>query len=107
MLRKGVVTLADELLLDGRSIKLDKFEESFVNGLRKLSVRFKVTSKEYHDIAVLLYKGSFHVRVPQRNYEFEGKIVQYFTSLTNLYQDGQTGDYNVTLLEIDREGIQE
>jgi hypothetical protein len=104
---KGVVTLSNELLLDGHSIKLDEYEESTINNLRKLSVRFKVTSEEYHDIAVLLYKGTFHVKVPERNLEFEGEIVEYYTSLTNLYQEGQTGDYNVTLLEVGRDGSQE
>ncbi|WP_053363232.1 DUF3219 family protein [Bacillus sp. FJAT-27251] len=96
--------MAEELILDGHTIKLDEYEENLMDGLRKISVRFKVTSEEYHDIAVLLYKGSFQVSVPERNHLFEGKIVQYFTSLTNLYQEGQTGEYNLTLLEIAGEG---
>ncbi|KKK37751.1 hypothetical protein WQ57_12395 [Mesobacillus campisalis] len=98
--------MAEELILDGHTIKLDDYEESLMDGLRKLSVRFQVTSEEYHDIAVLLYKETFQVSVPERNLLFEGKIVQYFTSLTNLYQEGQTGDYYLTLLEIAGEGSQ-
>lgn len=99
--------MAEELLLDGKRIMLENYDESRMNGLLKLSVRFKVTSEEYHDIAVLLYKGRFHVSVPGRKRDFEGKIINYYTSLTNLYLEGQTGYYNVTLLEADGEGSKE
>jgi hypothetical protein len=89
-------------MLNNRVIKVDRFEEELVNGLHKISIEFKVTSEEYHDIATLLYEGTFDVEIPEMNLSFRGTIQQYSTSITNLYEKGQVGVYRLSLIEVDR-----
>lgn len=67
--------------------------------LHKIIFDFKVTSKEYHDIAVLLYEMDFHIRVPEKNLDFPASISNYSTSITNLYQEGEVADYHLELVE--------
>ena len=92
--------MVKEILLNNTLIKAHRLEHRKVNQLLEISVGFHVTSKEYHDIATLLYKGTFDVEVPERNISFRGKIQQYSTSMTNLYEEGQIGDYSLTLIEV-------
>lgn len=66
---------------------------------RKISFDFKVTSEEYHDIAVLLYKMNFRIRVPEQELEFNASISNYSTSITDLYKPGQVADYYLELIE--------
>ncbi|WP_142827448.1 DUF3219 family protein [Planococcus soli] len=66
---------------------------------RKISFDFKVTSEEYHDIAVLLYEMNFRIRVPAQKLEFEASISNYSTSITDLYKPGQVADYYLELVE--------
>lgn len=66
---------------------------------RKISFDFKVTSEEYHDIAVLLYEMNFQIRVPAQELEFEASISNYSTSITDLYKPGQVADYYLELVE--------
>jgi Protein of unknown function (DUF3219) len=89
-----------EIQLDHTPIKVYTYNEEMIDGLHQISVEFKVTSEDYHDLATLLYKGTFDVKVPSRNVAFTGKIIQYSTSITNLYEKGQVGDYRLSLLEI-------
>ena len=89
-----------EIRINETPIRVYKFKEKVENGLHKISVGFKVTSEEYHDIAVLLYQDKFDVNVPEHNLTFKGRITKYFTSITNLYEKGQVGDYQVTFSEI-------
>lgn len=65
----------------------------------KISFSFKVSSEEYHDVAVLLYKNDFLVRVPELNLEFPATIHNYSTDRTDLYQPGQVADYYLELAE--------
>lgn len=88
-----------EIMLDNACIKIDSYKEEMVNGLQQISIVFSVTSEEYHDIAVLLYKGTFHVKVPERDLSFTGTINNYSTSITNLYEKGQVGEYKLSLIE--------
>lgn len=67
--------------------------------IRKVSFDFKVTSEEYHDIAVLLYEMNFQIRVPAQNLEFDASISNYSTSITDLYKPGQVADYYLELVE--------
>jgi len=39
------------------------------------------------------------VTIPSNNIEFEGRIVQFYTSITDLYKEGNVGEYTVSLLE--------
>jgi hypothetical protein len=94
--------LVNEIILSDRILKVEKYEEEKINGLHKITIDFKVTSEDYHDVAVLLYEGTFDVKVPSQNLSFRGTIQEYSTSITNLYEKGNVGDYHLSLLEVDR-----
>ena len=98
--KKGDDSMVKEIILNDTVIKVHSFEQRKVNNLNEISVRFKVTSEEYHDIATLLYQGTFDVKIPERAISFRGTIQQYSTSITNLYEKEQVGDYSLTLLEV-------
>lgn len=91
-----------EIILNDRVINVERYEEEKIDGLYKISIDFKVTSEEYHDVATLLYLGTFDVKVPEKAVSFRATIQQYSTSITNLYQKGQVGDYRLSLIEIKR-----
>ena len=97
---KGAILLVKEIYLNERVIPIEHYNEEQVDGLQKIHIQFKVTSEEYHDIAVLLYEGTFDVKVPERNLVFRGTIHHYSTSVTNLYEKGQVADYKLTLMEV-------
>ena len=87
------------MILNDRVIQLTRYEEEKVNGLYKISVMFNVTSEEYHDITTLLYLGTFDVEIPGNDLRFRGTIHNYSTSITNLYNKDQVGEYKLILLE--------
>jgi len=91
--------MVKEIILDNRLIKVNHYEKEKVNGLHQISIVFDVTSEDYHDIATLLYKGTFEVTVPDSVLFFRGIIINYSTSITNLYEKGQVGEYKLTLRE--------
>ncbi|QQK76252.1 DUF3219 family protein [Salicibibacter cibarius] len=91
--------MVNEILLNDYTIKVESYEEEKIDGLYTINVGFKVTSEEYHAITTLLYEGTFDVKVPERELTFRGTIQQYFTSITNLYIEGQVGDYTLKLIE--------
>lgn len=91
--------MVQEIILDDTTICVEDYKEEKLNGLTKITVDFKVTSEDYHDIAVLLYRETFDVKVPERGLVFRGGIHQYSTSVTNLYKKGQVADYKVSFLE--------
>ena len=90
--------MVNKILLNNVSIDLKSYEEN--DGQSEIQIIFDVKSDEYHDIAVLLYHEVFDVEVPERNLKFRGKIVNYYTDRTNLYEAGQVGEYNVTLKDV-------
>ncbi|WHZ00568.1 DUF3219 family protein [Neobacillus sp. YX16] len=92
--------MVNEIILDETAIKVYKYEEEKVGTLYKITVDFKVTSEEYHDITTLLYKGTFDVKVPERDLSLRASIYQYSTSFTNLYIKGQVGDFKLVLIEV-------
>ena len=89
-----------EILLNDTVILVTSYHEETNNGLHKIIITFKVTSEEYHDIATLLYQGTFDVKVPGRGLAFRGTIQEYSTSITNLYEKGNVGEYRVCLKEV-------
>jgi len=91
--------MVKEIILDNRLIKVNHYEQSTVNELHQISIVFDVTSEDYHDIATLLYKGTFEVTVPDSVLFFRATIINYSTSITNLYEEGQVGEYKLTLRE--------
>ncbi|WP_079509047.1 DUF3219 family protein [Mesobacillus jeotgali] len=93
--------MVNEILLDGYPIAVSKFESLLKNGLQHVSVEFPVTSERYHDVTTLLYKGEFEVNIPGYP-AFQGKIVHYSTSVTNLYESGQIGQFKLELSEVKR-----
>lgn len=87
--------------LNGREFEAVSFEEyKTPENLQVIRFDFKVTSEEYHDVAVLLYEPEFDVRIAEKNMEFRAAITEYSTSVTNLYEPGQTADYFLQLTEI-------
>lgn len=92
--------MISEIFLDDRLFKVTKYEEVTMGGLHKVTVEFKVTSEEYHDVTTLLYKGTFDVKVPVNGLAFKGTIHEYSTSITNLYEKGQVGVFHLSLLEV-------
>ncbi|BDH60411.1 hypothetical protein MTP04_05410 [Lysinibacillus sp. PLM2] len=92
--------MVKEILLNDRVIPVESYIENHENGLYKIDIKFKVTSEDYHDIAVLLYEGSFNVKVAERNLAFRGTIQNYSTSITNLYEKDQVADYKLSLVEV-------
>ncbi|MFD0824308.1 DUF3219 family protein [Neobacillus sp. M.A.Huq-85] len=89
-----------EIILFDTVIHVDNYKEETVNGLYKITIDFKVSSEEYHDITTLLYKGIFDVKIPERDLSFRANIQQYSTSVTNLYEKGQVGEFQLSLLEV-------
>ncbi|MBT2661180.1 DUF3219 family protein [Bacillus sp. ISL-45] len=92
--------MGDRIVLDGHPILVKSLEMGNQGGLKRIAVEFSVTSEDYHDVTTLLYKGEFDVQVPARDAAFRGKIVEYSTSVTNLYKSGQVGTFKLALLEI-------
>lgn len=91
--------MVSEVILNDTVIEVEQYLEEIVDSLHKIIIDFKVTSEKYHDIAVLLYEGSFNIKVPQIDLAFRGKIIEYSTSVINLYEKEQVGDYHLVLLE--------
>lgn len=98
-----VSKVVKEIYLDETRIPLTYFEDDVDNGLYKISVEFDVTNEAYHDIAVLLYREKFNIKVPEKDKDFKGKIYNYATSLTNLYEEDQVAQYRLVLVEIPEE----
>ena len=97
--------MTTQIHINGRVIEAVQFSQETVKDaatqqeLHKIIFDFKVTSEDYHDIAVLLYEMDFHIRVPEKNLDFPASISNYSTSITNLYQEGQVADYHLELVE--------
>ncbi|MFY0743123.1 DUF3219 family protein [Solibacillus silvestris] len=91
--------MVSKIILNDRVIQLSSYEEEKVNGVYKVSVIFDVTSKDYHNIATLLYNGTFDIKIPEKELMFRGTIYNYSTSITNLYEENQVGQYTLTLVE--------
>jgi hypothetical protein len=92
--------MVDKIVLDGQPIVINRFELDQCNGMQRITVEFSVKSEEYHEMTTLLYKGEFDVQVPAKETRFRGKIIEYSTSVTNLYESGQIGTFNLALLEV-------
>lgn len=95
--------MVNEIILNDTLIHVDSYKEEIENDLHKIFIDFKVTSEEYHDITTLLYEGIFDVKVPEKGLSFTANIQKYSTSITNLYEKGQVGDFTLCLLEVKNE----
>ncbi|MFT4414287.1 DUF3219 family protein [Fredinandcohnia humi] len=92
--------MINNIILDDTTINVSNYHEVMENGLHKITVDFKVTSEEYHGVTTLLYRGIFDLQVPERGISCKVTIKEYFTSITNLYEVGQVGNFTLTLLEV-------
>ncbi|SHT19757.1 Protein of uncharacterised function (DUF3219) [Mycobacteroides abscessus subsp. abscessus] len=91
--------MVTEIQLNDTKINITQYDEKKIEGKTQISITFYVASDDYHEIATLLYKGTFDVIVLERHLEFRGTIQEYSTSITNLYEKGQIGEYKLTLKE--------
>jgi hypothetical protein len=95
-----------EIILNDVHIKAENFKAEKAGNqkgekeLSKISFSFKVSSSEYHDITVLLFGLNFNVCVPEFDMEFPATILNYSTSITNLYKENEVGDFSLELIEI-------
>jgi len=64
-----------------------------------IDMGFKVESKDSHDITTLLYKNDFVVKVPEKDLELPATIYNYYTSITDLYVEGNVADFKLVLIE--------
>lgn len=87
------IIVLDNITLDVKELKRDE-EEGTVR------IAFDVASEDYHNLSEHLYKEEFLVRLPgNNNEEFRAKIINYSTSLDNLYEEDNVGEYRITLKE--------
>lgn len=98
--KKGMIELVKKIRLNDTVIQVTEYKEEKVNDLHRISIHFHVTSEDYHDVTTLLYKGTFDVQVPEKDFIFKGTIQEYSTSITNLYEKSQVGDFRLSLLEV-------
>ncbi|MGG1574276.1 DUF3219 family protein [Fictibacillus sp. NRS-1165] len=92
--------MVNTVLLNEREIHVSDFLLSEAdNGLIRVSFKFKVKHSEYHEITTLLYQNDFEVKVPQMELQFQAKISQYSTSLTDLYKEKAVGEFTLELTE--------
>lgn len=91
--------MAEQLIINGRQFKITDFFEEEYRGRRLIGFDFQVTHSSYHDVTVLLYENDFQVEIPSLKANFQAVIHNYFTSFTNLYEEGAVGDFHLELIE--------
>ena len=89
------------IYLDGTPITVSHLEiQKNSSGMPvKAITEFLVTSEDYHDITVLLYKGGFRVEIPSEDIGFHAVITKYAAPFTNLYEEGAEGVFQLELTE--------
>ncbi|WP_078598146.1 DUF3219 family protein [Evansella clarkii] len=97
---KELILLGNKIILSNRTIETENYKQTKTdNGLLQVTLDFKVSHEDYHEITTLLYKGVFDVEVPDKGLSFKGKIANYSTSVTNLYEKGNVGSFHLSLIE--------
>ncbi|NGZ77647.1 DUF3219 family protein [Saccharibacillus sp. VR-M41] len=91
----------DERRLEATGLREFKVASPDGTKRRVFAFDFKVTHEDYHEVATLLYKGAFRLRIPAIGLECGTDIHNYSTSLDNLYEKGAVGDYHLELAERD------
>lgn len=95
--------MVTKVYLNDTPIQVTQYQEYTKDGFLHIAIDFKVTSQEYHDIVTLLYEGTFDVKIPEKNLSLRATIHQFYTSVTNLYEENQVGEYHVLLREVIKE----
>ncbi|NIK13159.1 DUF3219 family protein [Alkalibacillus almallahensis] len=80
-------------------IDVDQCEVTQHQGKQLIKLDFQVTHEDYHDITVLFYENDFRVKIPSEGIDQHATIHRYYTSFTNLYVEGNVGDFHVELIE--------
>ena len=92
-----------EVQLDDLIISATTVHEEVLNqngkGRRKLSIDFRVSNEQYHEVTSKLYENDFTVKVVEKGLAFPAEIFNYYTSITNLYNQGAVGDFHLELIE--------
>ena len=89
------IIMLDDLTLDVKELIRD-------TEAGEVRITFDVASEDYHHLSEHLYQEEFKVRIPgNNNEEFDGKIVNFSTSLDNLYEEDNVGEYKITLKVMD------
>ncbi|WP_034743175.1 DUF3219 family protein [Halalkalibacter wakoensis] len=96
-----VTVIIDDVSIPTTSFQLEQIHSKGNRSFLKISFDFKVRSEDYHRITTLLYKMIFHVVVPEKGLQFEGRIYNYSTSITNLYEENNVGMFHLELMEIE------
>ncbi|WP_158638645.1 DUF3219 family protein [Metabacillus litoralis] len=91
--------MINEIIINDTILPIKDYKQDGKAGKLQISVKFNVSSDQYHDMTTMLYKDKFSIKVPQKNLLFEAKITQYATSITNLYKKEQVGVFKVTFTE--------
>jgi len=97
--------LITEVILDDYVLKVLNFEECSVKEndkeMKTIRFDFKVRGgNEYHDVTVLLYKTTFDVKVPTRDLDFKGTIINYSTSRSDFEDENTEADFHLEILEV-------
>ncbi|MEH7223427.1 DUF3219 family protein [Bacillus sp. JJ1566] len=92
--------MVTEIYLNDYKLDVSNYHDETENDRLLIKIDFKVSSEDYHDVTTLLYKGNFDLKVPERNIACTATIHEYSTSITNLYEKNQVGDFTLTLREI-------
>src|SRR5690625_6778255 len=97
--------MSQKVIINNYSIDVENLREDTITGktmnekLRKKSLDYQVSNKDYHDITTLLYTNDFIVKIPAKNISFPATIQSYTTSITNLYEEKTVGDFKLELIE--------
>lgn len=95
--------MAETVYLNDRAFHATGFQHEIAEKagkqLLKVSFHFQVTSEDYHTVTTLLYQNHFHVKVPEKQLDFQATIFNYATSVVNLYEKGAAGDFYLELIE--------
>lgn len=88
-----------EIKINGQSFEGKQAELDETADKKQVAFSFDVTSEIYHDVTSLLYKNDFEVEIPEKSIAFSATINEYSTSMTNLYEKGNTSEFYLKLRE--------
>ncbi|WP_051556323.1 DUF3219 family protein [Alkalihalobacterium bogoriense] len=91
--------LVQQIKLNEKVINATQYNYEKKDNRITISFGFDVKSEDYHDVTTLLYEQTFDVYLIEENISFRGSIIQYSTSLTNLYKSGEIGKFTLCLQE--------
>lgn len=106
--------MVNKIVLNNKEIALNDYQEKPIHtesetkgsvDVEEITVKFDVTKDVYSETAGILYEGVLDVEVPEKDLEFRGEIINFYSGIVNLYEaeDNMTADeYTVTLKNIGR-----